>query len=85
MTITIIRTQHPDPNGPCANEKIGHDVKRLVLPHTSHHAKTYLPACLESGQAYKVILEFNRFSPIYDNALASILIDSVSASTYVYE
>lgn len=78
VTITIIRTQHPDPNGPCANVDIGNDVRRFALSHTSHYVKVYPSVCLESGRVYKVIMEFNRLNPTYDSPLASILIDSVS-------
>ncbi|XP_031335758.1 laminin subunit beta-1 isoform X2 [Photinus pyralis] len=77
VTVTIIRPNPIDPNGPCASTHPSYDYKQGSLPFSSRSALFSPPACLEAGENYKIRVDFNNYVYGHGTPSASVLIDSM--------
>ncbi|XP_025834691.1 laminin subunit beta-1-like, partial [Agrilus planipennis] len=77
VTLTVIRPDPIDPQGPCASTHPSDDTKRVSLPSNSRSAIAFPPTCLEAGKSYIVRIDFNNYKYGTSTPSASILVDSI--------
>lgn len=79
-TITVMRENPVDPNGPCYPYYRSNDELHIQLPPNQRSIIADHPICLEAGQVYNIRLDFKHYQIGRDTPTASVLIDSVSSS-----